>query len=147
MSRTKWWHNTTVGSTIARPQPQRQTSTFKLSQRFHGCISLFLISSLHSPERCCHALYSRPRSPNASERGREGERAVEEKALLSQSETKDALWEDKPYCSMLFFLQTKQYMLILYKSKVACQALITMALWVHSWIELKHQYVVFTFFL
>lgn len=30
---------------------------------------------------------------------------VEEKTLLSQRETNDTLWEEKPYCSTLLLLQ------------------------------------------
>lgn len=56
----------------------KQAPLSRLSQCFHGCwISLFLISSLHSTEHCCHALYSRPRSTLQSAREREIEREGE----------------------------------------------------------------------
>lgn len=57
----------------------------------------------------CTAAHVHPcRVREKGKRGREGSsgREVEEKTLLSQWETNDTLWEDKPYCSMLFFLQT-----------------------------------------
>lgn len=50
---------------------EKQAPLSRAPQCFHGCwISLFPISSLHSTEHCCQALYSRPRSPLQSARER-----------------------------------------------------------------------------
>lgn len=116
----------------------KQAPLSRLSQCFHGCwISLFLISSLHSTEYCCHALYSRPRSTLQSAREREIERegvrvggstgenlafTVRHQQYITGGQTilLHAVFLTNDYTN-------KQYARILYTSKAACQALITIA--------------------
>lgn len=109
-NKKKVWHNQQQSDDQALACLQRQTALSGESRCFHGCCTpLFLLSRLHSAPLCCHAQHSRPRSPlhGARERKeRQSGREVEERTLLSQGETKDALWKDKPYCCVLFLLQT-----------------------------------------
>ena len=149
---TKWWCNTTISSTIAHPQPQKdkQAPLSRPAQCFHGCrTALSLISRLHSTEHCCHALHSRPRSPLPSARerkrrerggeiegGREGEREWEggrrENLAFTVRSQRYIMGGQTILLHAVFFLtnryMTKQYVHILYKSEAACQALITVAL-------------------
>lgn len=113
---TKWWCNTTklniYTSTALKTNKHLYQERLSVSM---GVVFLYSSSRVYIQQSTavmlCTAAHVHPcRVLEKGKREREGERKWEggrrEKPLLSQWETNDTLWEDKPYCSMLFFLQT-----------------------------------------
>ena len=100
--------------------------------------SLFHISSLNSTEHCCHARYSRPRSPLRSarerkERGREAEweGGRRENLAFTVRDQRYIMGGQTILLHAVFLTNhytTEQCAHILHKSKAACQALITIVL-------------------